>query len=140
MRSRDLHLKKDTRGVAAVEMAMILPVFLTLILGMLEATRLGMATQTLTNAAREGCRVAVLPEYSQDDVQKRINSVLSGSGFTLMTVSPSPDNWTTAPEGTAITVTLELPYSQVSWLNDPFQLGFRDITVTDSATMSSQRP
>ena len=61
MRWRNVDLEKKPRGVAAVEMALLLPVFLTVLLGTLEATRLGTATQQLTNAAREACRVAVLP-------------------------------------------------------------------------------
>ena len=48
------------RGASAVEMAVIAPVFLTLVLGIIESSRLGMVSQLLTTAVREGCRVAVI--------------------------------------------------------------------------------
>jgi Flp pilus assembly protein TadG len=129
------------RGVSAVEMALIAPVFVALLLGMIEGARLGMVTQLLTTAAREGCRVAVLDGMTQTDVQNRVTAVLSGSGISVGTVTPtcpSPYTWTSAPGGTAINVTLSIPYSQVSWLK--LSGFFNNATITASATMSSERP
>ena len=137
---RNIEFEKEPRGVAAVEMALLLPVFLTLVLATLEASRLGTATQLLANAAREACRVAVLPGATQDDVQQRVNQVLSGSGITPPTVAPTPGNWETSSQGSPISVTLQVPFDQVSLLNSPFTRSLFDITVTGSATMSSQRP
>ncbi len=128
--------KRD--GVAAVELAVILPLFVMLVLGIIESSRLGMAAQLLATAAREGCRVAVVPDNTASDVQTRINSVLSGSGISVGTVTPSPSNWVTAPKGTSITVTLSVPFSQVSWLPSPYFL--KNVNVTASATFSSERP
>jgi Flp pilus assembly protein TadG len=122
-------------------MAIVAPVLITLLLGMIEAARLGMVAQLLTTAAREGCRVAVLDGMAQTDVQTRINAVLSGSGISVGTVTPtcpSGYTWTTAPSGTAITVSLSVPYSQVTWLKAPGY--FSDVTIRASATMSSERP
>jgi Flp pilus assembly protein TadG len=124
-----------------VELALVAPVFLTLVLGMIEASRLGMVCQLLTTAAREGCRVAVLSGKTQTDVQNRITAVLSGSGISVGTVTPtcpSPYTWNTAPAGTAITVSLSVPYSQVSWLKVPLFLN--GATISASATMSSENP
>jgi Flp pilus assembly protein TadG len=103
-------------------MALVAPVLVTLLLGMIEAARLGMVTQLLTTAAREGCRVAVLDGMTQTDVQDRIDTALSGSGISVGTVTPtcpSPYTWTSAPSGTAITVSLSVPFSQVTWLKAP---------------------
>ena len=36
----------------------------------------------MTNAAREGARVGVLPGYADADVQTRVNDYLAGSGLT----------------------------------------------------------
>lgn len=122
-------------------MALIAPVFIMLILGQIEASRLGMVAQVLTTAAREGCRVAVIPGATQDSVQSRVNATLSGSGVSVGTVTPtcpSPYAWNTAPGGTAITVSLSVPYSNVSWLGTPFFL--KNATVRASATMSSENP
>ncbi|SIO23934.1 TadE-like protein [Singulisphaera sp. GP187] len=120
---------------------MIAPVFITLVLGQIETSRLGMVSQLLTTAAREGCRVAVIPGKAQSDVQNRVNSVLAGSGIPIGAVTPtcpSPDVWDSSSAGTPITVRLSVPYSSVSWLGTPFFL--KGATITASATMSSERP
>src|SRR4051794_2883711 len=96
--------KRKRSGSSAVEMALIAPVFVMLIMAQLETSRLGMVAQLLTTAAREGCRVAVLPGATQTTVQNRINAVLTGSGISLGTVTPtcpSGYTWNTAPGGTA---------------------------------------
>jgi Flp pilus assembly protein TadG len=133
--------KGKRRGASAVEMAFIAPVFLTLVLGIIESSRLGMVAQLLTTAAREGCRVAVIDGMAQADVQSRINAVLSGSGIPVGTITPTCTggySWDSSPGGTPITVSLSVPYTQVSWLPTPFFL--KDAVVSCSATMSSERP
>ena len=57
---------RERNGTAAVELALVLPLFLTLLLGVLEFARLGMVMQVLTTAAREGCREAALPGFTFD--------------------------------------------------------------------------
>jgi Flp pilus assembly protein TadG len=133
--------KRNRRGASAVEMAFIAPVFLTLTMGVIESSRLGMVAQMLTTAAREGCRVAVIDGMTQADVQNRIDAVLSGSGISVGTVTPtcpSPYTWNSAPSGTAITVSMSVPFSRVSWLPTPFFLNGAQVSC--SATMSSERP
>ena len=96
-------------------MAFIAPVFLTLVLGIIESSRLGMVSQLLTTAAREGCRVAVINGMTQADVQNRVNAVLNGSGISVGTVTPTCPARTPGirpPSGTPITVSLSVPYSK----------------------------
>lgn len=122
-------------------MALVAPVFVMMVMALLETSRLGMAAQLITTAAREGCRVAVLPGATQSDVQTRVNAVLSGSGISVGTVTPtcpSGYTWNTAPGGTAITVSLSVPYSQVTWIGTPYFL--KDANVAASATLSSENP
>ena len=52
---------RNQRGVALVEAAMALPVLLLISAGIFEFGRAYQTWQVLTNAAREGARVAVLP-------------------------------------------------------------------------------
>jgi Flp pilus assembly protein TadG len=122
-------------------MAMVAPVFVALVMGQIETSRLGMVAQLLTTAAREGCRVAVIDGSTQDAVQNRIAAVLNGSGIQVGTVTPtcpSPYTWNSAPMGTPITVSLSVPYSQVCWTGTPFFL--TTATVSASATLSSENP
>ena len=133
--------RRRRRGATAVEMAFIAPVFLILVLGIIETSRVGMVAQLLTTAAREGCRVAVLDGMGQTDVQDRITTVLSGSGISVGTVTPtcpSGYTWTSAPSGIPITVSLSVSYNNVSWLKVP--VFFKNATISASATMSSERP
>ena len=67
-----------------------MPVFLILLLGMLECARLGMAVQVVTSAAREGCRVAALPGNTATTAQTRVNTVLSQAGFPSATITLNP--------------------------------------------------
>lgn len=140
------HKPRERSGTSALEMALVAPVFVALVMGQIETSRLGMVSQLLTNAAREGCRVAVIPDSRPYDVRlsdfrNRVNAVLSGSGITFNNVTPTcpaPYSWDSAPGGTPITVSLSVPYSQVSWLGTPFFL--KDAVITTSATMSSENP
>ena len=132
---------RERGGAAIVEMAFVLPIFIVLVLGQIESSRLGMVAQLLNTAAREGCRVAVINGKTQGDVQARVDAVLSGSGISVGTVTPTctgTTTWDEAPAGTPITVSFSVPFSQVSWLPTPYYL--KDANVTASATMSSERP
>ena len=128
-------------GTSAVELAVIAPVFVALVMGILESSRLGMASQLITTAAREGCRVAVINGNTQSDVQNRINAVLASSGIAVGTVTPtcpSPYSWDSATMGTPITISLSVPYSQLSWIGAPFFL--KNAAVSAAATLSSENP
>ena len=132
---------RDRAGTSAVEMAMVAPLFVARFMGQIESSRLGMVSQLLTTAAREGCRVAVIAGSTQSDVQNRVNAVLSSSGISVGTVTPtcpSPYSWDTSPLGTPVTLSLSVPSSQVSWLGTPFY--FANANVSASSTMSSERP
>jgi Flp pilus assembly protein TadG len=66
--SLDKHMKQirttrshRERGAAAIEAALILPMFFACLFGVLEAGRFMNTEQVLTNAAREGARFSVTP-------------------------------------------------------------------------------
>ena len=72
--------RDDERGTALIEFALVLPVLLLVFAGMFD---LGMAFQryqAVTNAAREGARMAVLPGYAISDVESRVTAYLTASG------------------------------------------------------------
>jgi Flp pilus assembly protein TadG len=144
-------LKRKRKGAAMVEAAIILPVFLLLVFGLIEASRLGMVVQILTTASREGCRVAVIDGNNDSStVQSAVNGILTNASMPTQTLTVSdsdpgstgaylmPSTWSTSSGGTAITLTLRLPYNSLSWFGTPFL--FRNTSVTASATMASERP
>jgi len=115
---------RKQRGAAEVEFAVVAPVFVLLLFGMIEYGRMVMVQQMLTNATREGARRAVLDGTTTNDVRTTVKDYLSSGGITVsdsdITVSPDP---TTASSGDAITVSLQIPFSSVSWLPSPMFLG-----------------
>jgi len=80
----------------------------------------------------------VINGNTQSDVQSAVTASLANSGISVGTVTPSPSDWATAAGGTAVTVSLSVPYSQVTWLSTP--LYFNITNLSASATMSSERP
>ncbi len=112
------------RGVAAVEFAFVAPVFFMLVFALIEFARMMMVQQALTNAAREGCRAAVLAttkdgsdvESSVRDYLRSVMSNATDSGEVRVTV---PDGLANTASGTPLTVSVEVEYGDVSWL--PFR-------------------
>jgi Flp pilus assembly protein TadG len=122
-------------GTAAVEFALIAPLVVMLVLGMIEFSRLMMVEEVLTNAAREGCRQAVLTGSTTGNATSTVDTYLSGAGIAGYTTTVSPDP-STAQAGTAITVRISVPYSQVTWLPSPIFLG--SVTLTVNVTMRKE--
>ncbi len=86
----------DERGAAAVEFAIVLPVLVLLVFGIIQWSIYFNRLQGLQAAAREGARVAALPQSTQSDIRAKVTSALDGvlpSGTTpTITVSPSSGN------------------------------------------------
>ena len=55
-------LRKDRRGQTLVEFALILPIFVLLLLGIVDLGRAVYANNTIQNAAREAVRVAIVDQ------------------------------------------------------------------------------
>ena len=72
-----MRLRRDQRGTALIEMAFTLPLLLLISIGILEFGRLFQTWQILTNAAREGARVAVLPGMSDSMVTARVQEYVA---------------------------------------------------------------
>jgi Flp pilus assembly protein TadG len=68
--------RRSERGAAMLETAIMLPLLLLVCVGIFEFGRAYQAWQVLTNAAREGARVAVLPGVSDAAVQTRVQTYL----------------------------------------------------------------
>ena len=58
-----------TKGAELIEFAIVLPICCCSLLGIVDFGFLFQRYEVVTNAAREGARVAVLPGFDDDDVQ-----------------------------------------------------------------------
>jgi Flp pilus assembly protein TadG len=102
-------------------------VFFLMIFGMIEIGRAVMVQQVLTNASREGARIAVLdsPTPTHDTVVTTVKNYLQNGGVPTAsaTVTINPNEPTSAGYGQSVTVTVQVPFSSVSWLPTPIFLG-----------------
>ncbi len=124
--SIDSHFTKQPRGATTVEMAIVAPLLFLLIFGLVEFTRMSMVKQALTDAARLGCRKAVLantiiPADPEATVRNHLQSTMSNSqDVSTCRVTISPSNLNGMASGTEITTTVEVNYSDVSWIIPSF--------------------
>ena len=103
-------------GAAVVEFAVVLPLLLATVFGIIEFGRMMMVQQVLTSAAREGTRIGVLPGATSDDVAAQVEASLVGTGLTGVQVDLDPEDPGEASADDPITVTLTVSYENVSWL------------------------
>ena len=122
---------RKQRGAAAVEFAVVAPIFVLLLFGMIEYGRMVMVQQMLTNATREGARRAVLDGTTTANVKTTVQNYLTSGNITVnnseITVAPDP---AAAAFGDPVTVSLTVPFSRVSWLPAPMFLGNANMSAT----------
>jgi len=122
--------RKRRRGAAAVEFAVVAPVFFLLVFGMIEFGRMVMVQQVITNGSREGARIAVLDGATTAEVTAAVTGYLQSAGIAGGNVTVSPDPPSSAGYGEPVTVTVSVPFDQVSWLPSPIFLGGSTMTAT----------
>jgi len=74
-------LIRDRAGQAMAEMAIVLPILVLLVMGIIEFGLAFRTHQIITNSAREGARVAVLPSTDTQDTEDAVRSRLENSGL-----------------------------------------------------------
>jgi Flp pilus assembly protein TadG len=69
------------RGAELIELALVLPILLLTFAAIMDFALLFQRYLVVSNAAREGARIAVLPGYTETDVQARVTAyVYNGTG------------------------------------------------------------
>jgi Flp pilus assembly protein TadG len=71
---------KSEDGAQLVEFAIVLPLLLLVVLGIAEFGFIFQRFEVLTNAAREGARMAVLPGYTNADIENRVVAYATAGG------------------------------------------------------------
>jgi TadE-like protein len=72
---------KGERGAELIEFALVFPLLLFIILGIVDFGFLFQRMEVVTNAAREGARIAVLPGYCPADVRARVQDYIVAGGL-----------------------------------------------------------
>ena len=130
--------KHARRGAVMVEMALVLPLFLMLVLGIIEFGRAMMVANLVTNSAREGARMAVLDGSTNTEVNNAVETFLQsavGHGITaadidvIITVTaatgnPNPaNNVANALSRDLITVKVQVPFNKVALIPGDYLTG-----------------
>ena len=136
-------------GAELVEFALVFPLLLLVVLGIVDFGFLFQEYEVVTNAAREGARIAILPEYQNPatvtaNVTTRVNQYLDAAGLdrALATVSVSPPTLvsigTSCVTTYAITVTYPHAFSFVTGIVGYFGGTFGSSTLTATSTMRAE--
>jgi Flp pilus assembly protein TadG len=131
------------QGTAAVEFAMVMPVFVLVIVGAMELFNLNMCKSIVINKTREAARLAI--NTNAESAQITATTISQVADILKITTSDIACNITaTAPDGTPrpsfsaakkgdlVTVTVSLPYSKIAvfasgFMNNTLQLSDRCI-------------
>jgi Flp pilus assembly protein TadG len=105
--------------VAALEFAVVAPVFLLFVFGLLELWRMVSVKQAITNAARVGCREATLATTTSTSsvelvVRNQLQSAIHNTGDVAVSVTPS--SLSGVESATPLHVHVQVNFSDVSWL------------------------
>ena len=106
---------RDRSGQALVEFALVVPLLLLLIIGVVELSRAWNTHQVLTNTAREALRSAVVddPGFTQEHMKTRIGEALRLASLDPTRIEISFEGW---KSGTGNPARIELRY--------PYEFGF----------------
>jgi Flp pilus assembly protein TadG len=81
---------KGQKGAALLEAAITIPIILLISVGIFEFGRAYQTWQVLTNASREGARLAVIEGSTDTDVRTRVNQYLVNGGLKSVSDSAIP--------------------------------------------------
>ena len=142
---------RNERGNALIETAITIPIVLLIAVGIFEFGRAYQTWQILTNAAREGARVSVLPGSTVSDVQSRARAYMQSGqlpNYSSATINVNQSQTISIGTGTstASVVTINYPFNfmvlnPVARLVSPgTTLGGAPLTLVASATMRNEAP
>ena len=72
---------RSESGQAIIEMALTLPLLLLVVFGIFDFGFMFQRYEVVTNAAREGARLGVLPDYSEAEAEARALAYMTTSGI-----------------------------------------------------------
>jgi Flp pilus assembly protein TadG len=115
------------RGASAVEFALVAPILILLVFGIVQFSITYNRQQGLHAAAREGARIASLPQTTSSQITSRVNAALDGiplDGAPSITITPNASQPCNLRSGQTVKVTvqattnLDIPL----WGNQPLTL------------------
>ncbi len=137
-------LIRSERGAELIEMAIVTPILLLLVMGIVDFGFLFQRFVVLTNAAVEGARVASMPGYTAADAQARVQAYATNGGVPgAVTAVVTPVSMPGAGGGTwpGVEVTVTHVYN-LQYITPIITLvggsSAANVTLTARSTMRSQ--
>lgn len=130
-------LRRDANGQALLEFALILPILLMLVLGIVEFGRVWNINQMVSDITREGARRAVLADKSitqttvRDFMMQSLYDAHVDTSVVTITFSQTGTNWKVTD--LTQTVTTQFPYGFMF-----FRRAFGTVQITSSFTMRNE--
>jgi Flp pilus assembly protein TadG len=127
-------------GAELIEVALTLPLLMLVVLGIIEFGFVFQQYEVVTNAAREGARVAVLG-YSTPDTQARVNDYLNAAGLNASLATTNVNLLAPVSVGTncmspvQVTVAYPHPVPFIGGIMTYFGGSFGSLTLNASSTM-----
>ena len=130
MRKRLSSSHRMRRGATTVELAVVaLPLFIVFF-GIVEIGRAMMCVQALEEAARVGCRTAIVDGASASQVHDEVDQLMAIAGITAYTTKISPSNFSDLDQWEPVEVEVKSKLKDHSWMPIPEYLGGGDYKAT----------
>jgi Flp pilus assembly protein TadG len=120
--------RKDRQGAAVVEFSFVAPLFFLILLAFFELCRALMVTNSMEEAARSGCRIAVLKGASNTEIEAEVSRFLAPMGISSYTLNVQPQNVAAEKRWTPVSVTINTSFANISWLPIPKYFGNKSYT------------
>ena len=117
------------RGATMVEFAFVLPIFLLIVLGIIEFGQAMMVSQLITHAARESARASTLEGATNASITELALELLESSGnidpehvTVTISLTPAPgnsdpnDEVANASSGDLCQIEIQVPFSEVAYI------------------------
>ena len=125
---------RNSRGVTAVEFAVVVPVFFILLFACFEFSIIGTIRSTSHNAAYEAARILVVPGAKSADGVTEAKRILSIIGVDTLNVTVTPTTITYTTQ--SVTVDIDIPYAQNAVFT-PWFVG--NVTLKSTCTLNTER-
>ena len=124
------------KGVVAVEFALILPVLILLLFGIVEFSLLLFNKQILTNASREGARFGIIAGHDIESIRDEVNNYCAGNLISFGSAAAPTTTVTGAGAafGNDLTVTVTYDYDFLVLAN----FGFDSVRLTARTVMKME--
>jgi Flp pilus assembly protein TadG len=131
--------RKSARGQALAEFALVLPVLMLLIAGIVEFGRAWNIKQAVTDAAREGVRYAVVadPTVTEDTVRSRVKERLALASIDTAAATVDISGAFHAAGEMTVSVSTQYRMAFIGALMNWFGAS-RNVTIDTQATMRSE--